>query len=181
MPMNLKPVIDVPNDGWNYVRRYASWIKDTIRRKTEVVYQDLNIVMTQDVQYNLVNLIKNLTPTTGTLAPFFDTTANKLRAYNNNTTMTFKLSLDGQFSGATSNRSLLIDFLGTNGNSLVVNRPVGIDIDRITFALFFSIDANGNIATNGTEVVLTALGSSYTISKILLIAEQTTNLDTIGV
>ncbi|GJB59042.1 MULTISPECIES: tail needle knob protein [Aeromonas] len=43
-----------------------------------------------------------------------------------------------------------------------------------TLAPFFSIDAGGNIVTNGTKPVIRSNNGSFTATSILLIAEQAT-------
>lgn len=43
-----------------------------------------------------------------------------------------------------------------------------------TLATFFSIDRDGGIVTSGTSPIIRSNGGSYTISSVLLIAEQAT-------
>lgn len=146
----------------------------TVRKKTEVYFSGASILLTAGTPVNLVNILKALTPASGTLAPFFNTTDNKLHVINSSTTVGFKLNVVGNWANASANRSLQVDFLGTNGNRLVANRSSATTADSLTLATFLSIDKNGNIATNGTEVTLTAVGINFTITSALLIAEQVT-------
>lgn len=44
----------------------------------------------------------------------------------------------------------------------------------ITMATFFSIDRDGGIVTNGTSPIIRSNGGNYTLSAVLLIAEQAT-------
>lgn len=146
----------------------------TQRKKTEVYYSGASVVLTAGTTYNLVTILKALTPATGTLAPFFDTTGNKLKVINDNATCAFKLNLVGNWANASSDRSIQIDFVGTNGNRLVANRSSATTSDSLTLATFLSVDKNGNLATNGSVVNLTAVGINFTITSALLIAEQVT-------
>ncbi len=91
----------------------------SIRQKSECYFSGLSLVI-PTTPTNLINLIKNLTHT-GSLAPFFNTTTNKLNVFNQNTTVTFKVNVIGAWSGASTNRSMTVDFPQTNGNSLTKN------------------------------------------------------------
>lgn len=142
------------------------------RQKSEVFWTGLNLTIPQDTPTNLINLIKSLVPTSGTLAPFFNTTDNKMHPFNENTTLTFKLNLKGTFSGSTSARSVTLDFVGTNGNTLTQNRNASVTESTLSFVTFFSIDKNGNMATNGTAINIFASGSPLVVTDILLVAEQ---------
>lgn len=146
----------------------------TQRKKSEVYYSGASLVLTAGTTYNLVTILKALTPATGTLAPFFDTTANKLKVINDNSSCAFKLNLVGNWANASSDRNIQIDFVGTNGNRLVANRSSATTADSLTLATFLSVDKNGNLATNGSVINITAVGINFTITSALLIAEQVT-------
>lgn len=146
----------------------------TQRKKTEVYYTGASIVLTAGTPVNLVNILKVLTPASGTLAPFFDTTGNKLKVINDNASCFFKLNVVGNWANASGNRSLQVNFLGTNGNRLEANRSSATTGDSLTLSTFLSVDKNGNLATNGSSVELTAIGINFTITAALLIAEQVT-------
>lgn len=146
----------------------------TQRKKTEVYYSGTSVILTAGTSYNLVTILKSLTPATGTLSPFFDTTGNKLKVINDNATCAFKLNLVGNWANASADRSIQIDFVGTNGNRVVANRSSATTADSLTLATFLSVDKNGNLATNGSTVNLTAVGIDFTITSALLIAEQVT-------
>lgn len=146
----------------------------TQRKKTEVYYSGVSVVLTAGTTYNLVTLLKALTATSGTLAPFFDTTGNKLKVINDNASCYFKLNVVGNWANASSDRSIQIDFVGTNGNRLVANRSSATTADSLTLSTFLSVDKNGNLATNGSTVNITAVGINFTITSALLIAEQVT-------
>lgn len=144
------------------------------RKKTEVYYTGASVVLTAGTAYNLVTILKALTPASGTLSPFFDTTTNKLKVINDNSSCAFKLNIVGNWANASGNRSLQLNFLGTNGNRLEANRTSATTGDSLTLATFLSVDKNGNLATNGSSVELTAIGINFTITSALLIAEQVT-------
>lgn len=197
------------NNGKVFVRRYSKDYKEVIweqclingegnlvlgnkiqgnsygfvpnRRKCEVHYESISLDLVQNITYNLVELVKGLTPATGTLSPFFNTTSNKLNVYDSNESLQFKLNLIGSWVGATSNRSIQVDFLDTIGNRLVVNRPEAVGTDALSLIGFLSIDVGGNIATNGTAITIVSNGGTYTVTDILLIAEQNSVLDEINV
>lgn len=146
------------------------------RKKSEVFWTGLTgVVLAADTDYNLIALLKALpAPAFGTLAPFFNTVSNKLNAYNDNASLPFKLNLAGTWSAGTGNRSVQLDFLGTNGNRLVASRDAAVLSDVVTLATFFSIDRDGGIVTNGTSPIIRSNGGSYTLNSVLLIAEQAT-------
>lgn len=153
-----------------------------VRRKSEVVWSGLTgRTFTGDTDINLINYLKGLpAPTSGSLLPFFNTTTDKLNAFNSDTTLTFKISVVGSWNTGSSNRSLQVDFSGTTGNRLVESRDAAVISDNITLATFFSIDAGGNIVTNGAPIILRSNGGTFTLNTILLVAEQTTTLTDIS-
>lgn len=154
------------------------------RKKTEVAWVNLSspILLTADTDYNMVALFKAITdtPQRGTLAPFFNTVTNKLNVYNEGATLTFKLNLEGAWSGGGTNSSMEIRFLGTIGNDIFAVRVAGQTADTVSLPTFFSIDADDYIALNGTAPILRANSRSFTINSILLIAEQNTHLTAIS-
>jgi len=152
------------------------------RKKSEVLWTGLTgRTFAANTDINLINYLKNLpAPNSGTLLPFFNTTSDKLNAFNSNTTLTFKFSVVGSWSGGSSNRSLQLDFTSTIGNRLVESRDAAVTSDNITLATFFSIDVSGNIVTNGTPIIVKSNGGIFTVNTILLIAEQSTTLTNIS-
>lgn len=154
------------------------------RRKTEVAWTNLAapILLAADTDYNLVSLFKVIpdTPQRGTLAPFFNTTTDKLNCFNEGSTLTFKLNLIGSWSGGGTNSSMEVRFLGTIGNDISATRAAGQTADTVSLPTFFSIDADDYIALNGTAPILRANLRAFTINSILLIAEQATHLPSIS-
>lgn len=146
-----------------------------VRKKSEVFWTGLTLVVPEDTPTNLINLLKTIVPTTGTLEPFFKITDNKLHPFNEDATVQFKLNLKGTFTGAaTAPRSVTLDFVGTQGNTLVLNRSQSVTTSTLSFVTFFSVDKNGNMTTNGTVINIFASGSPFTLSEVLLVAEQRT-------
>ncbi|ELK1247678.1 TPA: hypothetical protein MNC23_002241 [Citrobacter freundii] len=141
-----------------------------VRQKSECYFTGLNLVI-PTTPTNLINLIKNLTHT-GSLAPFFNITTNKLNVFNQDTTVTFKVNVIGTWSGASTNRSMTVDFPQTNGNSLTKTRDAQVTTDILSFPTFFSVDKDGNLATNGSDITIQSNGATFTATSILLIAEQ---------
>ncbi|QGH45135.1 hypothetical protein [Ralstonia phage Reminis] len=149
-----------------------------IRQKTEVYYSSVSLAI-PTTETNLITLLKTLTPTTGTLSKFFNTTSNKLNVYDDNASVLFKLNLTGSWASSTENRSMSLNFAGTNGNKLTINRISGITPDVLQFTTYFSIDKDGNIATNGTAPLIQSFGSVFTATSILITAEQVTAVSAI--
>lgn len=146
------------------------------RKKSEVYWSGLTgRTLAADTNVDLVTFLKGLpAPAFGSLAPFFNTTSNKLNAYNDDSSLAFKINLVGSWTAGSSNRSMQLDFVGTNGNRLVASRDAAVTSDVITLATFLSIDKNGNIVTNGAPLTIRSNGGTYTVTAILLIAEQVT-------
>lgn len=142
------------------------------RQKSEVTWSGISLVIPTGSPINLINALKALTPTGGTLAPFFNTTDNKLHVFNQNMTVNFKLNLIGSWAGSTENRSMILNFNGTTGNTLTYSRDTTVTSDNVSFRTFLSVDQGGNIATNGTELTIVSNGAAFTATQVLLIAEQ---------
>lgn len=143
-----------------------------VRQKSEVTWSGISLVIPTESPINLINALKALTPSGGTLAPFFNTTDNKLHVFNQNMTVNFKLNLIGSWAGSTENRSMTLNFVGTTGNTLTYSRDSSVTSDNVSFRTFLSIDQDGNIATNGTELTIVSNGAAFTATQVLLIAEQ---------
>lgn len=143
-----------------------------MRQKSEVTWSGISLVIPTGSPINLINALKALTPSGGTLTPFFNTTDNKLHVFNQNMTVNFKLNLIGSWAGSTENRSMTLNFVGTTGNTLTYSRDSSVTSDNVSFRTFLSIDQDGNIATNGTELTIVSNGAAFTATQVLLIAEQ---------
>lgn len=143
------------------------------RIKSEVFWTGLNITLQSAVTVNVIEILKSTPATFGILEPFFKVSDNKLWPFNEDRTLNFKLNLTGTFAGPSQARSITLNFVGTNGNTLIQSRPEGNVTDVLSFNTFFSVDKNGLMATNGTAVTLTANGGNFTINSVLLVAEQT--------
>lgn len=141
-----------------------------VRRKSECYFSGLNLVI-PTTPTNLINLIKSL-PHTGSLSPFFNTTANKFNVSNNDSTVTFKVNVVGAWAGSSSQRSMTVSFPSTQGNTLVESRDQAVTSDILSFPTFFSVDAGGNLALNGSDITIQSNGAAFTASAILIIAEQ---------
>lgn len=142
------------------------------REKSEVFWSGINVLLTNGATSNIISVLKGIPPTAGTLSPFFRTTDDKLWPYNQDRSLMFKLNLIGNFTGASQARSITLNFVGTNGNTYVQNRPEN-STDILSFTTFFSIDKDGAMATNGTAITVTPNGGNFTITSALLVAEQT--------
>ncbi|HGX4521505.1 hypothetical protein GNZ01_06390 [Escherichia coli] len=143
-----------------------------VRRKRELYYSNLNIQFTDGIEQNLIQILKSLTPTSGTLDTFFNTTSNKLNVYNFNSSLNFKLNIYGTWTTSSSNMSFAINFTNTQFNNINQVRTPTITVDTISFNTFLSVDENGNLVTNGTPITLMSHGGKFTVTNLLLIAEQ---------
>lgn len=143
----------------------------TTRKKSEVVYSGVSLVI-PTTGANLITLLKALTPTSGTLLPFFNTTTDKLTVYNENKTLDFKLSLIGSWPGGTANRSIQLTFSGAVPDTLVASRNVATVTDNVLLATFFSVDQGGFLAINGSTITIQSNGAAFTATTIKIIAEQ---------
>lgn len=141
------------------------------RKKSEIVYTSQSLVI-PTTPVNLVTILKALTPSEGTLAPFFDTTLDKLVVYNENKSVNFKLILVGSWASGSANRSMSLNFTGTVPDTINDIRYTGVATDSVFFATFFSVDVDGFIATNGSTLTIQSNGSDFTANTIKIIAEQ---------
>jgi hypothetical protein len=143
----------------------------TTRKKSEVVYSGVSVTI-PTAPTNLVSLLKTLTPSSGTLAPFFDTVNNKMVVFNENKTLFFKLSIVGTWPSGTTNRSMQLTFSGSVPDTLVSSRNAATTTDNILLATFFSVDKDGSLATNGSTLTIQSNGAAFTATTIKIIAEQ---------
>jgi hypothetical protein len=149
------------------IPQHYIWLRD----KTEVFYNNISFSI-NSTPTNLISLLKVLTPTSGILDKFFNTSSNKLNVYNENSTLFFKLALTGAWQTGTQNLGMQLNFTSTNGNNLNTTRNPAATTDIITFSVFFSIDENGNLVSNGTDMMIHTFGSSFNVTSLLVIAEQ---------
>ncbi|EHE8223855.1 hypothetical protein JML87_002368 [Escherichia coli] len=143
----------------------------TTRKKSEIVYSGVSVTI-PTAPTNLVSLLKTLTPSSGTLAPFFDTVNNKMVVFNENKTLLFKLSIVGTWPSGTANRSMQLTFSGSVPDTLVSSRNAATTTDNILLATFFSVDKDGFLATNGSTLTIQSNGAAFTATTIKIIAEQ---------
>lgn len=143
----------------------------TTRKKSEVLYTGISQIIPTTAT-NLITMLKALTPSSGTLLPFFNTATDKLTVYNENKTLNFKLSMIGSYPGGTTNRSMQLTFSGAVPDTLVASRNAATATDNILLATFFSVDQGGFLATNGSTITIQANGAAFTATTIKIIAEQ---------
>ena len=148
-------------------------LKAVTRKKMEVFYSGLSLAIPTTAT-NFVNLIKTLTPASGSLNGFFNTTSNKLNVYNDNATLNFKVNIVGNWTLTTTNRSMVMTFVGTNGNTLVQPRADAIAPDTVQFQTHFSVDAGGFMASNGVVINIQSNGSVFTATQVFITMEQVT-------
>lgn len=141
------------------------------RKKSELVFTGVSLAIPTTVS-NLITLLKALTPTSGTFAPFFDTVNDKMVVFNENKSLNFKLSLVGSWPGGTGNRSMQLTFSGAVPDTLVNDRTSVTASDNVLLATFFSVDQGGFLATNGSTLTIKSNGAAFTATTVKLIAEQ---------
>ncbi|EHI0535608.1 hypothetical protein J2I25_000367 [Escherichia coli] len=164
-------VIAIQNTLSDHETRIDALEYATTRKKSEVVYSGVSVTITT-APTNLVSLLKTLTPSSGTLAPFFDTVNNKMVVFNENKTLFFKLSIVGTWPSGTANRSMQLTFSGSVPDTLVSSRNAATTTDNILLATFFSVDKDGFLATNGSTLTIQSNGAAFTATTIKIIAEQ---------
>ena len=164
-------VVAIQNTLSDHETRIDALEYATTRKKSEVVYSGVSVTI-PTAPTNLVSLLKTLTPSSGSLAPFFDTVNNKMVVFNENKTLFFKLSIVGTWPSGTANRSMQLTFSGSVPDTLVSSRNSATTTDNILLATFFSVDKDGFLATNGSTLTIQSNGASFTATTIKIIAEQ---------
>ncbi|WFZ39004.1 tail needle knob protein [Escherichia coli] len=164
-------VVAIQNTLSDHETRIDALEYATTRKKSEVVYSGVSVTI-PTAPTNLVSLLKTLTPSSGSLAPFFDTVNNKMVVFNENKTLFFKLSIVGTWPSGTANRSMQLTFSGSVPDTLVSSRNSATTTDNILLATFFSVDKDGFLATNGSTLTIQSNGAAFTATTIKIIAEQ---------
>ncbi|MDZ9055021.1 tail needle knob protein [Escherichia coli] len=164
-------VIAIQNTLSDHETRIDALEYATTRKKSEVVYSGVSVTI-PTAPINLVSLLKTLTPSSGSLAPFFDTVNNKMVVFNENKTLFFKLSIVGTWPSGTTNRSMQLTFSGSVPDTLVSSRNAATTTDNILLATFFSVDKDGFLSTNGSTLTIQSNGAEFTATTIKIIAEQ---------
>ncbi|MFU1608953.1 tail needle knob protein [Escherichia coli] len=164
-------VVAIQNTLSDHETRIDALEYATTRKKSEVVYSGVSVTI-PTAPTNLVSLLKTLTPSSGTLAPFFDTVNNKMVVFNENKTLFFKLSIVGTWPSGTANRSMQLTFSGSVPDTLVSSRNSATTTDNILLATFFSVDKDGFLATNGSTLTIQSNVAAFTATTIKIIAEQ---------
>ena len=164
-------VVSIQNTLSDHETRIDALEYATTRKKSEVVYSGVSVTI-PTAPTNLVSLLKTLTPSSWTLAPFFDTVNNKMVVFNENKTLFFKLSIVGTWPSGTANRSMQLTFSGSVPDTLVSSRNAATTTDNILLATFFSVDKDGFLATNGSTLTIQSNGAAFTATTIKIIAEQ---------
>ncbi|HHK9559426.1 tail needle knob protein [Escherichia coli] len=164
-------VVAIQNTLSDHETRIDALEYATTRKKSEVVYSGVSVTI-PIAPTNLVSLLKTLTPSSGSLAPFFDTVNNKMVVFNENKSLFFKLSIVGTWPSGTANRSMQLTFSGSVPDTLVSSRNSATTTDNILLATFFSVDKDGFLATNGSTLTIQSNGAAFTATTIKIIAEQ---------
>lgn len=149
------------------------------RKKSEAVYSGISIPLPSNSASNIISLLAAQTITSGSLAPFFNVVAGKLKPFNDNATIDVKLNIVGTWASSSTNRSIEFDVVGSLGNKIVENRLQNVLEDTFSFSIPLFVDIDGNLATNGAAITLKPNGAIFTITSAVLIAAQVTTLTAI--
>lgn len=141
------------------------------RKKSELVFTGLSLLI-PITPTNLITLLKDITPASGSFSPFFDIVNDKMVVFNENKTLNFKLVVAGSWASGSLNRSMSVTFSGAVPDTLTEPRYPGTTTDNCTFPTFFSVDKDGFLATNGSTITIVSNGSTFTANTVKLIAEQ---------
>lgn len=141
------------------------------RPKSEVVYSGISLTIPTTAT-NFLTLLSTLTPTSGTLLPFFDVSTGMLVARNKNKDLNFKTSIRGTYTSASGNRSMQIVFGTTVTDTIVVSRDAAVSTDDVFINTFFAVEENDNIVSPGITMMIKANGSSFVATQIKIIATQ---------
>lgn len=156
---------------------YLGNMLQTHRIKTEVRFSGLSQLLTSGATgIDLLTVLDGKTPNPSSptgLAPFFKLSDHKFHAFPYDSILSVKVNIVGSWSGSTSNRTMILDFVGSVGNQLSRSRDASVPPpDTLSFITFFSVDKDGNLATNGAQMKLYSYGGDFTITEVVLIAEQ---------
>lgn len=141
------------------------------RPKSEVVYSGISLTIPTTAT-NFLTLLSTLTPTSGTLLPFFDVSTGMLVARNKNKDLNFKTSIRGTYTSASGNRSMQIVFGTTITDTIVVSRDAAVSTDDVFINTFFAVEENDNIVNPGITMMIKANGSTFVATQIKIIATQ---------
>lgn len=142
-----------------------------LRQKSEVVYSGISLAITT-TKVNLLTLLGTLTPTSGTLLPFFDVSSGLMIGLNKNKNLNFKLSIRGSYAGGTDNRSMQFVFGSVVPDTIVVSRNSATSVDDVFINTFFSVEEGDDITDPGITIDVKANGSVFTATEIKIIATQ---------
>lgn len=141
------------------------------RPKSEVVFSGISLTIPTTAT-NFLTLLSTLTPTSGTLLPFFDVSTGMLVALNKNKDLNFKTSIRGTYTSASGNRSMQIVFGTTVTDTIVVSRDAAVSTDDVFINTFFAVEENDNIVNPGITMMIKANGSTFVATQIKIIATQ---------
>lgn len=141
------------------------------RLKSEVVYSSVSLAITT-TKVNLLQLLGTLTPTSGNLTPFFDTTTGLMTGLNKDKNLFFKMSIRGSYDNSSGNRSMEFEFGTVVPDTIVRSRDASVSDDNVFIATFFSVEVDDDITDPGITIDIKANGSSFTATDIKIIATQ---------
>ncbi|EKO3929553.1 hypothetical protein GAW91_000135 [Vibrio fluvialis] len=149
----------------------------TYRQAAEVAYVGVSLNITT-TEVNFLQLVGTLTPTSGTLSPFFDTTTGLMTALDKNKNLYFKLSIRGSYTNSSGARSMQFVFQSTLPNppvipdTIVYTRDESVTQDNVFINTFFSVAQGDDLTDPGIEIMIKANGSPFVATDIKLIATQ---------
>lgn len=148
-----------------------AWRLYMTRQKSEVVYSGISLVI-PTTETNFFTLLGTLTPTSGTLLPFFNVATGRLVALNKNRDLKIKFTLEGTFAGAVLSRSLAFTFGTPVPDTIFVNRNTSLASDSMNLNSFFAVEEGDTTTSPGVTCMVQAIGGAFTCSRIKIIATQ---------
>lgn len=148
-----------------------AWRTYMTRQKSEVVYSGISLVI-PTTETNFFTLLGTLTPTSGTLLPFFNVATGRLVALNKNRDLKIKFTLEGTFAGAVLSRSLAFTFGTPVPDTIFVNRNTSLASDSMNLNSFFAVEEGDTTTSPGVTCMVQAIGGAFTCSRIKIIATQ---------
>lgn len=146
-----------------------------IRKKVESIFSAQDITLTKGSLKYFLKLFQGVpVAETKSILPFFDVPNDLFKALPYDTPLNIKINIIGEWLGDTmNNRGLYVQFLGSTGNTMWVNRlPEQPAADVITLMNCFSINNGGFLSTTGSQMVIQTFGNDFKIKSIVFIAEQ---------
>lgn len=178
----------IGDDGSTHYVEYLQSPPELVRRKTEVTLNNVNYTFKDLLdsnnagqENNLIAILKAYNPTSGSWSPLIDTNKNKMTVYNDDFSVFVKINLMGEWSGTqnpnVNGHGYVFTFPPTTGNEILQTQTESalFGQDVISVNTFFSVDKNGNMVQNGTDILFGVFGLNFTVNTVLTVVDQVCN------